>query len=309
MKSIYLLYGEERFLVRQELAGITAKYPGAETESLSGPAPLELLEKLFMPSLFSPQKVFVVHDFDFSQDEDGALSQLKGLPAGTALVFVDPQFDRRTKAFKGIEDLVEVVECKKLGEWDTDRIVGWIVSRARDHHKEIGRDCAEKLIEFVGFDLGTLDSEIEKIAVYLGERKVIAEEDLERMVPRTGYDIFSLSDALLRKDKKTAFASLSKLFADKEDIFSMMGFLSNQYRTLYKTKLLLKKRMNNKFDIARAAKASPYLVGRLMAVSPAFSEAELENSLNSFHRAARRLKTGADQNIEMYLLLSELLGE
>ncbi len=308
MKSVYLLFGEERFLVRQELAGIISKYPGAETENLSDIAPGQLLEVLFTPSLFSPQKIFIVHDFDFSADGAERLAALADIPPGTVVVFVDPQFDRRTKVFKGIEPLVDAIECKKLSEWDEDRVVAWIIKTANDLKKTISRDNARLLLDYIGFDLGTLYSEIEKLTVYLDKKKEIDKEDIERMVSRTGYDVYTLSGALLKKDKKTAFASLNQLFTDKEDAFETIGFIASQYRILYKIKLLQKRRMDQ-YQISRAAKASPYQVKRMLSAVSRFQEPELERAINSLYQTSLKLKTGSDQKIEMYLLLSELLGE
>lgn len=118
MKSIYLLYGEERFLIRRELEQIKKLNPGAAVEILSEIPAAELAEKIFLPSLFSPSRILIINDFDFS-DEAGALEKaLACIPPSLTLVFVYPKnLDGRTRIYKAIEDQACEIECRRIPEW------------------------------------------------------------------------------------------------------------------------------------------------------------------------------------------------
>jgi len=306
MKSINILLGDERFLIRKEIERIKHNNPQAEVETLDDISPSELAEKISLPSLFSPRKIFILHDFDFSGCDGSIFSSM---PPGVELVFVCPQhLDRRTKEFKSMEKNAEIIECRKVPEWEEEKLVAWIISQANGLGKKISRTCAELLIEFVGFDLGVLSSEIEKLSVYLKDREEIKKEDIEEIVPRTGYDAFTLSSALGEKNRKKSYEALQKLFTDREDPIALFGLISSQFRNLYKAKLLKKQNLNN-FQAAKILKANPYYIGKLMAYSDNFKEDELERSLDLLCQTDLRLKSGFDPKVEFSLLLLELKGE
>jgi len=309
MKSIYIISGDERFLIRKEIERIVHNNPQAEAETLDDISPSELAEKIFLPSLFSPQKVFIIHDFDFSECDENLISALINIPPEVVLVFITPRHvDRRTKEFKTLEKTIEIIECKKIPEWEEDKLISWIIAQANAFGKTISRGCAELLIEYVGFELGLLASEIEKLSVYLLDRKEIKTEDIEKIVPRTGYDAFTLSSALGEKNRKKSYEALQKLFMDREDPVELLGLLSSQFRNLYKAKLLKWRKLNN-FQAAKILKANPYYIGKLMAYSDNFKEGELERSVDALCRTDIRLKSGFNPNVELSLLLLELIGE
>jgi DNA polymerase-3 subunit delta len=207
-----------------------------------------------------------------------------------------------------MEKNAEIIECRKVPEWEEEKLVAWIISQANGLGKKISRTCAELLIEFVGFDLGVLSSEIEKLSVYLKDREEIKKEDIEEIVPRTGYDAFTLSSALGEKNRKKSYEALQKLFTDREDPIALFGLISSQFRNLYKAKLLKKQNLNN-FQAAKILKANPYYIGKLMAYSDNFKEDELERSLDLLCQTDLRLKSGFDPMVEFSLLLLELKGE
>ena len=295
--------------MRREMDRIRQENPQAEPEILDGISAPELAEKIFIPSLFSQDKIYLIYDFDFSECDGNLVSALLNVPSGIVLVFFAPRHvDRRTKEFKALEKAIEIIECKKIPEWEEDKLISWIIAQANSLQKSISRDCAELLIEYVGRDLGLLASEIEKLSVYISDRKEIKAEEIEKLVPRTGFDAFTLTGALGGRDRKRAYEALQKLFSDKEDPIALLGLVSSQFRNLYKIKLLKKQRLNN-YQAAKVLKINPYYAGRLMADSDNFREDELERSLDELSSTDIRIKSGFDAKIEFPLLLLELIGE
>lgn len=302
------MYGEERYLIRSEIQRIRELLPSAEVETLEGPSPQELIEKISLPALFAPQRILILRDFDFAESE--RLGQyLADLPPDLVLVFDSPVgVDRRQKGFKLIEQLAEVIECRSIPEWEEDKLIEWVIDQARRLDKNISRSAAELLIEFSGRNLGLLATELEKLAIYLKDREEIKEEDIRTLTSRTGYDAFTLAEALRERNAPRAFAALKQLFDDREDMVKLLGLLSSQVRNLYKTKLL-KERKFNQYQIAQALKTSPYFIGKLYQTADRFGRDELEEDLDHLFETDLNLKSGFDPKTEMYLLLTELIGE
>jgi len=287
---------------------ILSRHPGADLVNLEEPETEELIEKIATPSLFNPQRVLVVADYSFSSGEEKLVPLLGNLPPGVILIFdslIPP--DRRRKIFKTIEEKGELIECRSIPEWQEEELIDWVVALAGEFNKIIGRPCVELLIEFTGRNLGLLYSELEKLAVYVKDRKEIKEEEVRLLSPRIGVDAYSLSGALREKDRKSALSSLRHLLNDREDPVGLLGLLAVEFRTLYKTKLL-KKQGFNQYQIAQQLKSSPYFISKILKSVDRFGEGELEEDLKLLYQADLRVKSGFDSRTELELLVTELSG-
>jgi DNA polymerase-3 subunit delta len=85
-----------------------------------------------------------------------------------------------TKLAKLIEKAGLAIDCKAPDERE---LPAWLVQLAKHQAKaKLEADAASLLVELVGPEVGLLASEVEKLAVYVGERAVIRREDVARMV-------------------------------------------------------------------------------------------------------------------------------
>lgn len=308
MKPLYLIFGEERFLVRREIERLKQEFGPAEIEILEGISPAELAEKITMPLLFAPKKLLWLKDFKL-QENDSLKFALKNIPANL-LVIIDspPRLDRRTTAYKMISEYAEVTEFKAIPEWEQGVVLGFIEAEARRLGKKISPENMELIVDSVGRNLGLIASEIEKLSVYLGERKEITEEDIRLMISRGGYDAFTLSDAVWGRDHHRAFEALKKVLEDREELFPTMGLIASQLRVILKAKLLFKRGLDRR-SVINNLRMGIALSNKACDRAGRFTFEELERGINALFNADIRMKSGFDQANEMNLLLLELMGE
>lgn len=306
MTSLYLFYGEERFLVRREIEEIRKKFPAEAVSRLDGIGARELLEALSVPSLFAPQRLLILTDFDLSEVDETLLEALVDLPPGVAVVLDSPEgLDRRSRVFKAIEKHGVVREHKLLTEKNNEEVVAFCFKAASDLGKRLARSSAEKLVELSGRNLGLLYAEIAKLAAYAGEREEIAEEDIEKLASRGGVDAFQLSSALRRRNLPAALRALQKLlYEDREDPHQLLGLIGSQLRTLLKMKVLGRRSPQ---QMAQEIGGNSYYIQMLMDDLDRFSLEELSEGLEKLFRTDLNLKTGYDARVEMPLLLYELI--
>ena len=308
MKPLYLIFGEERFLVRREIERLKQEFGPAEIEILEGISPETLAEKITLPLLFAPKKILWLKDFKLQ--ESGSLKfALKNIPANL-LVIIDspPRLDRRTNAFKMISSYAEVIEFKGLPEWEEDTVLEFIQAEAKRLGKKLSSECAELILDSVGRSLGLVASELEKLAVFLGDRQEITEEDVRTLISRSGYDSFTLSDAIGERNNKRALEALKKVIEDKEELVKVLGLISSQLRAIYKAKLLMQRGLDRR-GVVNALRAGMFLGNKAYDRAGRFSFDELENGVSALFNADLRMKSGFDQGNEMYLLLAELMSE
>ena len=127
--TLYLLHGNEQFLIKKEISSILAKNPNASVEKDLSLDLKTLVEMASMPSLFSPERIYIVDSPDFSDDISFFINFLEGgIPSGVSIIIKNPEsFDRRNKFYKVIEKHAKIIEFKKIPEWDEDKAAQFLV--------------------------------------------------------------------------------------------------------------------------------------------------------------------------------------
>jgi DNA polymerase-3 subunit delta len=151
----------------------------------------------------------------------------KGIPDGTRFLLSGTDVDKRRSFYKSLQKLCKVTVCDKL---DTSK-AGW-EEAAMDMAKEIAsvrgvsitEDALELLAIRTGGDRRTMQSEVEKLSLYLGGgNRAITWADVDLLVPMTGSaGIFELGNALAARDTKRSLDLLAQLFQDQESPIGIM---------------------------------------------------------------------------------------
>jgi DNA polymerase-3 subunit delta len=229
---LVLLTGEERFFREEALREIEAAF-GARTERVEfraaargGPEPATILDELRTPSLFGARRLVVVRDAEpFIAAAWAAIIATVGAARafGGGLVLDAPALDRRTKAAKEVEKAALVVEAKPLyaepppwarssRPWDSP-LVAWVVRRASERGRRMRPELAYALTRITGSDLFEIAATLEKLDLLIGERRDVAEADIEAVAGRTRRDdAGAVADAIARRDAGAAIAALARVF-------------------------------------------------------------------------------------------------
>jgi len=85
-----------------------------------------------------------------------------------------------TRLYKRVRAVGQVCKCDPIKR---SAIPAWLVSRCRDAWGvQLDARAAAMLCELTGQDLGLLDAELQKLALYVGERRRITARDVEAAV-------------------------------------------------------------------------------------------------------------------------------
>lgn len=225
----------------------------------------------------------------------------------TCLVFLsaDAKADRTSSFIKALEEKGFLKACNRLGD---NELLRWIREEAARQGKKISSSAATKLLETTGNRLRDVKGELDKIILFVGDKTEIDDKDVEE----SGLDcreesIFGLSDAIGKKDVKTAFRVYERV-SDEEPI-KILGAISRQMRQLLKIKSFLRK--------GTPAHQLPGLVGLFpkhaddyVRRSKLFTERELVDAISKLSRADMDFKTGrVPQTVVLPRLIMELCGK
>jgi DNA polymerase-3 subunit delta len=176
-----------------------------------------------------------------AEEGDGAGGSAEALAAylkdptpGVVLVFDAPRFDfegedkkKQDRVRKFYAAVPETVEFRRASADDARREAAAMARRA-GVVAEPG--VIELLVEALAADLTRIAVEMEKLALFAGERPIGAE-DVAALVPDAREStIFALVGTLGRRDRSRSLEILDTLFRDGEYLPLALAFLSSQFR-------------------------------------------------------------------------------
>src|SRR5437588_952415 len=304
----------ERFVPEAARTWAVSRYSAERGETQAA------LEQAQTMAMLSPQQVVFLEDAEAieklgEKNRDEAVAQLSAYledPAPfTVLVVEVTVLDQRMKLGKMLAEKALVVECG-LGENAGERQAA-AVALARAIGKEQGvefeKGAAEDLAEFVAADLMRLKTEIDKLATYAADKKIIARADVTALViSEKTTTVWELADLLASRQPKKAQEFLDRLLRDGEEPLQMLGAITWMYRKLIEASEV--RGVTNGRQAARALRMRPEQAELALQSARKIPKARLLGGLGALQRADDRLKSGReDARPVMEFLVTELTGE
>ncbi|UCC68204.1 MAG: DNA polymerase III subunit delta [Armatimonadota bacterium] len=249
-----LLHGPEQHLKREALARLRAQAEAAvegdlswETVDGDDASARDLLNRSQTSGLFGGARVIVVVQAErIAADEQEKLSKAIGrLPPGVSVVLVTGETSDRGRGRgvsaalgRAIESSGLAVEFRRL---TVDEATKWATARAKQLGKKLEPAAARKLVQQrVGTGLGEIEAELEKLALFAGDLRVIGSTHVDEVSPRlVEEDVFRLVDAVGRRNAGRAVGILRALLGDhREEPGRVLGMLAQSIRLIWQTKLL-----------------------------------------------------------------------
>jgi DNA polymerase-3 subunit delta len=238
----------ERLRIRDALA---AGFPeGAVTRhDLSESQLAGIIDDARALSLFAAERLIWVANAEGAlprvrSDEEGAdaaagdpsplATYLKDPTPGVTLVFVAARFDfegedkrKQDRVLKFYAAISEVVELRRYSSHEARAEAEALARRAGFR---LEPDALDLLVESLGADIARIAVEIEKLALFAGNRTVTAE-DIATLAPEArATTIFALVNALGRRDRARSLEILDTLTREGEYLPLALAFLSTQFR-------------------------------------------------------------------------------
>lgn len=209
------------------------------------------------------------------------------------------------KFLSAFSRLAEVIFFKKLYNRD---LLNWISRQFAVRKKRIDLKIPELLVQLKGNDLKALSEEIEKLAVYTGERDLITLKDAEDLVGRDiTSSVYDIIDAISQDDKRRTLA-LSLDF-QKKDLGAVVGLFCWNLRRFIKAREYLRngwsaQKIGNTFGINK------FQLDKFISQAKRLNTAWLESAISELTEFDLKIKTSgfADPCLGWQLLLVRLLA-
>ena len=309
LSNIYLLYGEELFLLENALRKIKNLFgeciKGINYIPIDDTNIGEIIADIETPAFGYEKKLIIARNTgilnkegkrknaDMSKIRENLTEYLdennKVISESVILVFVEEDVDRRSKLYKTIEKIGNVCNFEYQKPIQIEKRMKAICN---GYKVKISDSNLKYFVEICGTNMQELINEIRKLIEYAGENGTIEKKDINNLcIKKLESVIFDLTDNLGRKQTDKAIEVLKNLIYEKEPIQKILITLYNHFKRIYLTKIAIK---NNK-DIITSLNLKPnqtFLVNKYKMQSKYFEEKELKNILQSLRDLDYNYKIG-----------------
>ena len=309
LRSIYLLYGEELFLLENSLKKIKhlfgecikgINYINVDDTNISG-----LIGDIETPAFGFEKKLIIVRNSGILKKEgkrkNAEMEKIRGrlvdyinenmqiINDSVILVIVEEDADTKQELYKLIDKIGAVCDFEYQKPFQIENRLKIICNQ---YKVQVDSNTLKYLIECCGTNMQDLINEIRKLIEYAGTGGKIEKQDVDKLaIKKLESIIFDLTDNLGKKETQKALEVLKNLIYNKEPLQKILITLYNHFKKLYITKIAQK---YNK-EITTSLNLKPnqtFLVNKYKTQSKYFTLAELKNILQEFRDLDYNSKNG-----------------
>ena len=270
--SLYLLYGEEIFLLESSLKKIKSLFgktiKGINYILIDENNVSELISDIETPSFGYEKKLIIVRN--------SGLFKKEGKRKNAELAKTKEKINNYIKENMDIEK--NGIVCK-FDYQKPPQIEKRIKAICNGYKVNISSNTIRYFIECCGTNMQDLINEIRKLIEYEGENGTISNEDIDKLaIKKLESIIFELTDSLGKKNIKEALDVMHNLIYSKEPIQKIFITLYNHFKKLYFVTLAQKENR----DIIQVLNLKPnqtFLVNKYKMQAKYFKQRELEKIL------------------------------
>jgi DNA polymerase-3 subunit delta len=312
----YFLFGADPFLIELAAKRLAEALEEASqgqiapvTLDLDETSVEEFINSAQSLSMFAPRQLLLVKGVMKLREHQGKrLAQYFSNPnPQTVVLFLAGDLDRDQRKKKIFEILSLGTQVVELAPLDAREVVEWLQRQAADRGYSMEPDAIRFLLDLQGTDLGRLQQEVEKAALYAGAGKQITLSMVEAVSGfAAGHTLFEFLDALAARNKAQALQLVEEIFFTGKETGLAFWWFGQQLRQWLQFKEL-------------AGKAPAAVIGKQAGVYNASTAQRMQEqakrfSRQSLFRAVQRLasvddkikSTSVDTRFTMELLVHEL---
>jgi DNA polymerase-3 subunit delta len=341
LKPGYLFIGDEAFFRKRcREAVLSFLIPSDMREfalydfDLAETEIVEVLDRARTPSLMAPFQVFFVrgvkelygrgsHDKEF----EAIASYFENPNPDALIIFVadhisipaDPRRmemtdrDRYERIKETLAEYCNVVELARVEEGEA---VKWVTDQAGQESVKVDADAARELVDALGGDMMLVSNELEKLILFVGEKKRITLGDVETMVLAAKQrSLYELTDAISAKDRVKALQVLDAILSTGDGEEAAIGHLYMLAKTFRQMLVIFERKVRDSRMLWQALwqgfRVPPFAAEDIIRQARRYqSRRELTRALRQISRADLALRSNpTSKRMVLENLVLELSSE
>lgn len=195
--------------------------------------------------------------------------------------YKEKKVDGRSKLAKVLKQKGELLTTKKMYD---NQLPQWADQMVQQHGLTITQKALFLLVDHIGNDLSRMQNEVEKLAINLGARKSITEDDIENFIGISKeFNVFELQNAIAKKELSKAIRIIQYFEANPKSAPIQM-VLPALYNFFSKVFMLYSVQQSDEKTIATALGVNPYFVKDYMGAARKYDYPGVEKILLLLHQ-------------------------
>jgi len=275
----------------------------------------EILDRARTPSLMAPFQVFFIRGVknlygrgSHSEELAAIEKYVKDPNPAAVLIFVADHIsipadvrrmemqdrDRYERIRETLGEYCGMVELARVDESDGMR---WVMEHAQKEDVKVDQDAARELVDALGADMMLVSRELEKLVLFVGEKKRITLGDVETMVLAAKQrSLYELTEAISAKDKIKALSVLDAMLSSGNGEEAAIGHLYMLARTFRQMLIIVEKNVRDTRTIWQALwqgfRVPPFAAEDVIRQARRYkSRRELTRALKLIARADMQLRS------------------
>lgn len=266
---IYLIYGEERYLVNKKIEEIKSDFEKKNDKLVLGLNYIilndvesinEIITEIEMPPFGYDRKIIIVRDSGLfnkkktglkstsensKKDSSDSLELIeyfnnnKSIVASNDIVFLEYNLNK-SKLMDYIKKEGHVFNYNALTNRDNMSIIKileqYIIDFNKKNHKKINisKIDLKYIIDEVGTDLYTLLNNLDMLLFYSFNKETITRREIDKIIIKsTESVIYEISNNILANKNKDIIVSIDKQLKNGVEIYIILGYVYNVFRRIY----------------------------------------------------------------------------
>ena len=321
LDSIYLLYGEETFLLETCLKKIKTNFgerkSGINEIRIDEENSSNIISDIETPAFGYEKKLIIVRDLGLFKKEGkkktGINTELAQkvseyikenidiIKESVVIVFIEKEVEKN-ELYKTIDENGIVCEFQELKPIE---LASRIKAICKAYSVQIDDITLKYFIENCGTKMQDLINEIRKVIEYVGKDGTITKTEIDLLcIKQLDSVIFDLTDNLGKKKIDKALEVLNELLYQKEPIQKILINLYHHFKKLYIVKIAQRENKNITESLNLKANQT-FLVSKYKIQAGYFKEQELKEIVEKLINLDYQYKTGL---IDLNVGLESILG-
>ncbi len=289
-KSIYWLEGDEPYFIDQVMnhaehhilneseAGFNLSiFYGKDADWAS------IVNACMRYPMFAERQVVLLKEAQHMRDIEKLENYIENpLPSTIFVVsYKEKKVDGRFKLSKLLKQKGEMLTTKKMYD---NQLPEWVGQMVQQHGLSISPKALVLLVDHIGNDLSRIQNEIEKLAVNLGTRKNITEDDIENYIGISKeFNVFELQTAMAQKDLPKTIRII-RYFEANPKAGPIQMILPALYNFFSKVYMIYSVSSSDEKTVATSLGVNPYFVKDYMGAARRYDYSGVEKILLLLHQ-------------------------
>lgn len=187
------------------------------------------------------------------------------------------------------------------------QVGSWLKKRASTLGIALPQGAPELLIAKTGTSLRDLSMEMEKLAIYLGDRKEATSDDILAIVGSSReFNVFELQDAIGKADASRAMTIATKMMETDRNEMLIISMVTRYFTSLFR--LIDLRGVTDRGEIARTAGIPPFKIGDAFDALDRLGPVRIERGLGILRSAEATLKsTSTEPLVVLQSMIARML--